>query len=58
MHHEPYGMLVQLTDFIRGLCPTLHLADNKLKHPGKKLKQDKPVECRVMRITAHNITIT
>ena len=35
MHHEPYGMLVQLTDYIRGLYPALHLADSKLKHPGR-----------------------
>ena len=52
MHHEPYGMLVQLTDYIRGLCPALHLADSKLKHPGKKLKQGKPVDCRVRKMTS------
>ena len=44
---EKFGMLVSVSEHIRGLCTTLHLADIQLKHPEKKLKQGKVVKCRV-----------
>lgn len=40
-------MLVSVSDHIRGLCTTLHLADINLQHPEKKLKEGKVVKCRV-----------
>ena len=42
-------MIVQVNQYIQGLCPTLHLADNKLKHPEKKLKSGNEVKCRVSK---------
>ena len=42
-------MFVSLTDYIKGLCRTLHLADINLQHPEKKLKEGKTVKCRVSK---------
>ena len=42
-------MFVSLTDHIKGLCRTLHLADINLQHPEKKLKEGKTVKCRVRK---------
>ncbi|CAH3149742.1 unnamed protein product, partial [Porites evermanni] len=47
---EKFGMLVSVSDHIRGLCSTLHLADINLKHPEKKLKEGKVVKCRVLSV--------
>lgn len=33
---EDFGMIVELAKNIRGLVPPMHLADVKLKSPGKK----------------------
>lgn len=41
------GMLVTLSDHIRGYCYSLHYADVALKHPEKKLHEGKKVKCRV-----------
>jgi len=47
---EKFGMLISVSDHIRGLCPTLHLADINLQHPEKKLKEGKVVKCRVLSV--------
>ena len=47
-------MLVSVSDHIRGLCSTLHLADINLKHPEKKLKEGKVVKCRVSEFQARS----
>ncbi|TPX37287.1 hypothetical protein SeLEV6574_g07938, partial [Synchytrium endobioticum] len=47
---ESYGMLVALTENIRGLCPRLHLADVVLRHPELKFKIDGSVKCRVLSV--------
>nr|XP_058962333.1 protein RRP5 homolog [Pocillopora verrucosa] len=47
---EKFGMFVSLTDHIKGLCRTLHLADINLQHPEKKLKEGKTVKCRVLSV--------
>ena len=44
---EKFGMLVTVSEHIRGLCTKLHLADIHLKTPEKKLKEGKVVKCRV-----------
>ena len=44
-----YGMVVQVNQYIHGLCPSLHLADVRLKHPEKKLKKGSDVQCRVRK---------
>ena len=41
------GMLVALSDHIRGYCQSLHYADVTLQHPEKKLHVGKKVKCRV-----------
>ena len=38
---------MKISDHIRGLCPTLHLADITLKNPSKKFMAGKNVTCRV-----------
>ncbi|XP_028390902.1 protein RRP5 homolog isoform X2 [Dendronephthya gigantea] len=46
------GMLVGLSDHIRGYCQYLHYADVTLKHPEKKLHEGKKVKCRVLEVDA------
>ncbi|CAB3976612.1 RRP5 homolog [Paramuricea clavata] len=46
------GMLVALSDHIRGYCQSLHYADVTLKHPEKKLHEGKNVKCRVLEVEA------
>ena len=46
-NYGTYGMVVQVNHYIHGLCPTLHLADVRLKHPEKKLNKGADVRCRV-----------
>ncbi|XP_054974742.1 protein RRP5 homolog isoform X2 [Sorex araneus] len=45
---KPFGMLVELSKQIRGLVPSLHLADVLMKNPEKKYKVGKEVKCRVL----------
>ena len=44
---EDFGMIIKVSDHMKGLCPRLHLADINLKHPEKKLTDGKKVKCRV-----------
>lgn len=41
------GMHVKVTDGIKGLVPSLHLADVVLKQPEKKYNIGDEVKCRV-----------
>ena len=47
-----FGMIVALTDNIRGLCPRLHLSDVRIimKQPKKKYKEGSKVKCRVLSV--------
>ena len=47
-----FGMIVALTDSIRGLCPRLHLSDVRsiMKQPKKKYKEGSKVKCRVLSV--------
>ncbi|XP_066475340.1 protein RRP5 homolog [Tiliqua scincoides] len=45
---KPFGMLVKVTEHIKGLVPRLHLADVFLKQPEKKYKEGSTVKCRVL----------
>lgn len=47
---DSFGMLVSLSETIRGLCPTSHLADITLIHSKKKLKIGLIVTCRVLLV--------
>lgn len=44
---ETFGMLVSVSDHIKGLCPKMHFADISLQHPEKKFSKGKVVKCRV-----------
>ena len=47
MSLESYGAIMKISEHIRGLCPTMHLADITLKNPSKKFTSGKNVTCRV-----------
>lgn len=44
---EDYGIIVGITDYIRGLCPVAHLMDISVKNHRKKFKIGLPVTCKV-----------
>ena len=45
---ESFGVIVSLTDHIKGLCPTLHLSDATLSHPEKLFKIGTSMSFRVL----------
>ncbi|EDO29780.1 predicted protein [Nematostella vectensis] len=45
---EKFGMLVSVSDHIKGLVTNMHLADIILKHPEKKLTEGKVVNKRLI----------
>ncbi|XP_061228578.1 protein RRP5 homolog isoform X2 [Neopsephotus bourkii] len=45
---KPIGMQVKVTDAIKGLVPSMHLADVILKQPEKKYNIGDQVRCRVL----------
>ncbi|XP_010131602.1 PREDICTED: protein RRP5 homolog [Buceros rhinoceros silvestris] len=45
---KPIGMQVKVTDGIKGLVPSMHLADVTLKQPEKKYSIGHEVRCRVL----------
>ncbi|NXD77943.1 RRP5 protein, partial [Halcyon senegalensis] len=45
---KPIGMQVKVTDGIKGLVPSMHLADVILKQPEKKYSIGDEVKCRVL----------
>ncbi|XP_036857188.1 protein RRP5 homolog [Manis javanica] len=45
---KPYGMLVKVAEQIRGLVPSVHLADILMKNPEKKYHIGDEVQCRVL----------
>ncbi|XP_068954963.1 protein RRP5 homolog [Petaurus breviceps papuanus] len=49
-----YGMIVKVTEQIRGLVPTLHLADVQIRHPQKKYHVKDEVKCRVLTCDPEN----
>lgn len=44
LHH---GMVVHLSDHIKGLVPRTHLSDILLKNPEKKYMEGMKIKCRV-----------
>jgi rRNA biogenesis protein RRP5 len=51
---EDYGVIVEVTEHINGLCPTLNLSDAKLKNPEKLFKVGKLMEFRVVTSDAES----
>ena len=49
---EPYGVIVSLTDRIRGLIPSVHLGELLVKNPETKFKPGKKVKCHVLSVDA------
>ncbi|KAM3622776.1 uncharacterized protein V6R79_002928 [Siganus canaliculatus] len=49
-----HGMLVHLTDRIKGFVPSLHLSDIILKNPEKKYTEGMKVKCRVLSVDPEN----
>ncbi len=47
-----FGMIVGLTEHIRGLCPRVHISDNTtiMKQPRKKYKEGSKVKARVLSV--------
>ncbi|XP_042545191.1 protein RRP5 homolog isoform X1 [Dipodomys spectabilis] len=45
---KPFGMLVKVGEQIKGLVPTMHLADILIKNPEKKYHIGDEVKCRVL----------
>lgn len=42
-----HGMVVHLSDHIKGLVPRTHLSDIVLKNPEKKYTEGMKIKCRV-----------
>ncbi|XP_062927497.1 protein RRP5 homolog isoform X1 [Mobula hypostoma] len=55
---EKFGVLVKLTDHIRGLVPRTHLADVPLKHPEKMYSVGDKIKCRVLKVNAETKKVT
>ncbi|XP_044047429.1 protein RRP5 homolog isoform X2 [Siniperca chuatsi] len=49
-----HGMIVHLSDHIKGLVPRTHLSDIILKNPEKKYMEGMKVKCRVLSVDAEN----
>lgn len=53
-----HGMVVHLSDHIKGLVPRIHLSDILLKNPEKKYMEGMKVKCRVLSVDAGNRKIS
>lgn len=49
-----HGMVVHLSDHIKGLVPRTHLSDIVLQNPEKKYMEGMKVKCRVLSVEAEN----
>uniref|UniRef100_A0A8C4IHY3 Protein RRP5 homolog n=1 Tax=Dicentrarchus labrax TaxID=13489 RepID=A0A8C4IHY3_DICLA len=49
-----HGMVVHLSDHIKGLVPRTHLSDILLKNPEKKYVEGMKIKCRVLSVDAEN----
>lgn len=55
---EKFGVLVTLTDHIRGLVPRTHLANVPLQHPEKMYNVGDKIKCRVLKVNAETKRVT
>lgn len=44
---KPFGILVKVGEQMRGLVPSVHMADIMMKNPEKKYSPGDEVKCRV-----------
>ncbi|KAK2815754.1 hypothetical protein Q5P01_026221 [Channa striata] len=49
-----HGMMVHLSDNVKGLVPRTHLSDIVLKNPEKKYTEGMKVKCRVLSVDVEN----
>ncbi|KAF3843991.1 hypothetical protein F7725_016039 [Dissostichus mawsoni] len=49
-----HGMIVKVSDHIKGLVPRTHLSDILLKNPEKKYIEGMKIKCRVLSVDAEN----
>uniref|UniRef100_A0A8C2WBX7 Protein RRP5 homolog n=1 Tax=Cyclopterus lumpus TaxID=8103 RepID=A0A8C2WBX7_CYCLU len=49
-----HGMIVHLSDHIKGMVPRTHLSDILLKNPEKKYVEGMKIKCRVLSVDAQN----
>ncbi|KAM9362984.1 protein RRP5 homolog [Symphorus nematophorus] len=49
-----HGMVVHLSDHIKGLVPRTHLSDIVLKNPEKKYVEGMKIKCRVLSVDVEN----
>uniref|UniRef100_A0A8C7J5R3 Protein RRP5 homolog n=1 Tax=Oncorhynchus kisutch TaxID=8019 RepID=A0A8C7J5R3_ONCKI len=55
---QSHGMMVKVTDYIRGLVPRTHLSDIILKNPEKKYTEGMPIKCRVLSVDPQEKKLT
>lgn len=48
----PFGMIISVTDSLRGICPLIHASDTRtiVSRPGIKYKEGSKVKCRVINV--------
>ncbi|XP_064630324.1 protein RRP5 homolog [Lineus longissimus] len=49
-----FGVVVKVTNQIRGFIPSMHLAEVMLKHPEKKFTEGKELKCRVLSVLSED----
>ncbi|KAJ3090994.1 hypothetical protein HK102_001993 [Quaeritorhiza haematococci] len=47
---DKFGMIIAITDSIKGLCPTLHMSEVKLTDPKKLFKVGAAIKCQVLSV--------
>uniref|UniRef100_A0A674BMT8 Programmed cell death 11 n=1 Tax=Salmo trutta TaxID=8032 RepID=A0A674BMT8_SALTR len=55
---QSHGMMVKVTDYIRGLVPRTHLSDIILKNPEKKYTVGMTIKCRVLSVDPQEKKLT
>ncbi|KAF7689557.1 hypothetical protein HF521_012910 [Silurus meridionalis] len=55
---EKYGLIIKISDHIKGLVPRIHLADIILNNPEKKYKDGMRLKCKVLSVDYQNKKIT
>ncbi|CAB1344590.1 unnamed protein product, partial [Coregonus sp. 'balchen'] len=55
---QSHGMMVKVTDYIRGLVPRTHLSDIILKNPEKKYAVGMTIKCRVLSVDPQEKKLT
>ncbi|CAH1239583.1 PDCD11 [Branchiostoma lanceolatum] len=49
---QPHGIMVSLSNYVRGVVSKIHLADIILKNPAKKFNEGDKIKCRVLNVAS------